>query len=171
MKRFKYKTVKVRNSETKLFDDVLALKGAKGNDGDVSFDELTDAQKRSLMPYVGKNKNWWICGEDTGHRAEHNVVSGSYVGDGSDTVGIPLDHIPKLIFVFGNECDFTLMPENLVGVVRYTADEALDDSTYVTRPRVGYLTLSVSNNTITVSGGIYYSISSDGVTYNYTYID
>lgn len=170
MKRFKYKAVKVRNPETKLFDAVLALKGQKGNDGDVSFDELTDEQKRSLTPYVGENKNWWICGEDTGVRAEHNVVSGSFVGDGSNIVGIPLDHVPKIIFIFGNECDYMLMPENLVGVVRYTVDEALDDSNYITVPRVGYFTLSVSNNTITVSG---YSSATfgDGVTYQYTYID
>ena len=46
--------------------EIPSIKGDPGKDGTVAFDELTEAQKLSLAPYIGENGNWWVRESDTG---------------------------------------------------------------------------------------------------------
>ena len=63
--------VRVRMADGNILE-IPSIKGDKGEDGTVAFNDLTEEQKLSLAPYIGENGNWWVSESDTGVPADYS---------------------------------------------------------------------------------------------------
>ena len=93
--------------------EIVALRGEKGADGNVSFDELTDAQKEELASLIGNFTVDQVLDINSENAIANKVVAEKFVVLGEQIVGVQsnLDSaINQLEVGFGNELSNGVYP-------------------------------------------------------------
>ena len=93
--------------------EIVALKGEKGADGNVSFDELTDAQKEELASLIGNFTVDQVLDINSENAIANKVVAEKFIVLDEQIVGVQsnLDGaVNQLEVWFGNELSNVVYP-------------------------------------------------------------